>query len=72
MDSANYSDVMLLAETEEEKDKVRLFLDAAHPGSNDSVPDPWYGGEKGFEKVFHIIDKACTTIADKIKKGDLP
>ena len=72
MDSANYSDVMLLAETQEEKDKVCLFLDAAHPGSNDSVPDPWYGGEKGFEKVFHIIDKACISIADKIKKGDLP
>ncbi len=72
MDSANYADIMLLAEGEKEKNKVRLFLDAAYPGSNDSVPDPWYGAEKGFEKVYHIIDKATAIIADKIKKGELP
>ena len=72
MDSANYADIMLLAETEEDKNKVRLFLDAAHPGSNDSVPDPWYGDEKGFDKVYHIIDKAAGIIADKIKKGEMP
>ncbi|HSY75477.1 MAG TPA: low molecular weight phosphotyrosine protein phosphatase, partial [Bacteroidia bacterium] len=72
MDSANYSDLMLLAADEKDKNKIKLFLDAAHPGSNDSVPDPWYGDEKGFDKVYHIIDKAATAIADKIKKGELP
>jgi len=72
MDSANYSDIMLLSSNSEEQEKVRLFLDAAYPGSNDSVPDPWYGGEAGFEKVFHIIDKACTVIAKELKNGDLP
>lgn len=72
MDSANYSDIMLLADTEEDRSKVKLFLDAAHPGSNDSVPDPWYGGPEGFEKVYNIIDKAAGNIADKIKKGELP
>jgi protein-tyrosine phosphatase len=72
MDSANYSDIMLLVNTDKERDKVKLFLDAAHPGSHDSVPDPWYGGDDGFEKVFHILDKACSTIAREIKKGNLP
>ena len=72
MDSANYSDIMLLADGEEDKKKVKLFLDAAHPGSNDSVPDPWYGGEEGFEKVYNIIDKPAGIIADKIKKGEMP
>ncbi len=72
MDSANYADVMLLADSEREKNKVKLFLDSAHPGSDDSVPDPWYGDEKGFDKVYHIIDKACGSIADKIKEGELP
>jgi protein-tyrosine phosphatase len=72
MDSANYSDIMLLAMNEEDRSKVELFLEAAHPGSKDSVPDPWYGDEKGFEKVYNIIDKACGIIADKLKKGELP
>jgi len=72
MDSANYADIMLVSDNEKDRSKVRLFLDAAYPGSNDSVPDPWYGGPEGFEKVFHIIDKACAAIADEIKKGNLP
>lgn len=68
MDSANYADVMLLVDNDSQRDKVKLFLDAAHPGSNASVPDPWYGDEKGFEKVFHILDKACTVLANEIEK----
>ena len=72
MDNANYADLMLLTDNEKDREKVKLFLDAAYPGSNDSVPDPWYGGEEGFEKVFQIIDKACGIIADKLKKGELP
>lgn len=72
MDSANYADIILLAEDYTMKQKARLFLDAAHPGTMASVPDPWYGGEEGFEKVFHIIDKACDIIAKEIMKGNLP
>ena len=72
MDSANYADVMLLADSDKQGQKVRLFLDAAHPGSKASVPDPWYGNLEGFEKVFHIIDKAAAIIAKEISKGILP
>jgi len=31
------------------------------------VPDPYYGGEQGFENVFKMIDEACSIIADKLK-----
>lgn len=72
MDSANYADIMLLTEDNASRQKVKLFLEAAHPGHPDSVPDPWYGGAEGFEKVFHIIDKACNNIATEIKNGLLP
>lgn len=72
MDSANYADIMLLNDDDKIKDKVKLFLDAAHPGSRASVPDPWYGAEEGFEKVFHLIDKAASIIAKEISKGILP
>ncbi len=72
MDSANYADIMLLVDGDNDRNKVKLFLDAAHPGSNDSVPDPWYGKQDGFEEVFQILDKACSVIAGEIKKGNLP
>lgn len=71
MDSANLADIMLLSD-DSVKDKVKLFLDAAHPGTNASVPDPWYGGEEGFEKVFRMLEKAAEIIAKEIKKGNLP
>jgi protein-tyrosine-phosphatase len=30
------------------------------------VPDPWYGGDEGFEKVFHIIDSKVKDLLDKL------
>ena len=66
------ADVALLAESEKEMEKVKLFLDAAYPGSGDNVPDPWYGGEKDFEKVFHIIYDACSHIVKRIRRNQLP
>jgi protein-tyrosine phosphatase len=72
MDSANLSDILLLSEDNNARAKVKLFLDAAHPGTNASVPDPWYGAEDGFEKVFLMLQKAADIIATEIKKGNLP
>ena len=72
MDSANYADLMLLVENDEQRNKVKLFLEAAYPGSRASVPDPWYGAEGGFEEVYKILDKACTVVVKEVKKGMLP
>ena len=30
------------------------------------VPDPYYGGADGFEKVYQMIDRACEAIAKKL------
>jgi protein-tyrosine phosphatase len=42
--------------------KVEYFLNESMPGSNASVPDPWYGDEAGYAEVFKLIDKTCDTI----------
>jgi len=67
MDSENYSDIVYLAGSEEETKKVKMILNEIDPGSNLSVPDPWFGGEKDFEKVFNLLDKACDIIVEKIE-----
>jgi protein-tyrosine phosphatase len=32
-----------------------------------SVPDPYFGGEQGFENVFILLDKACDVIVGSLK-----
>lgn len=48
-------------------EKVDFFLNELKPGSNGSVPDPWYGGEEEFMQVFRIIDATCDAIIEKYK-----
>lgn len=42
--------------------KVSLLLDELYPGQNRDIPDPWYGPEAGYHKVFEMIDKACDAL----------
>lgn len=65
MDKNNYRDVVALAETPEDRKKVRLLLEHAGEGPIE-VPDPYYGGRDGFQKVFDMIDKACESIAAQL------
>ena len=66
MDDSNYSDLVALAQTPEDKEKVEMILNKVHPGEDKSVPDPYYGGKDGFDKVFDMLDKACEKIASEI------
>jgi protein-tyrosine phosphatase len=67
MDASNYKNVMALARNESDKAKVDLLLNAKWPGKNIAVPDPYYGGADGFEKVFQLVNEACKEIVNKIK-----
>jgi len=65
MDESNYKNVIKLASSNLDKNKVDLLLNQANPGSNQNVPDPYYGGPSGFENVFQLIDKACDAIIEQ-------
>lgn len=62
MDNANYRDVIKLANNDEEKEKVSLILNQIFPGENVDVPDPYYGGDEGFENVYQMLYQACEKI----------
>lgn len=66
MDNSNYKDVLALAPNEEAKSKVKLILNEIFPNENVDVPDPYYGGQDGFENVFDLLDQACEEIARKL------
>jgi len=67
MDKQNYDDVIRTCHTDEERSKVKLLLSEVVGWTDAVVPDPYYGGHDGFDKVYAMIDKACDAIIEKYK-----
>ncbi len=63
MDSNNYSDVVALTDSDEQKAKVSMLLNHLFPRENVDVPDPYFGMANGFTNVYGMIDEACEAIA---------
>lgn len=64
MDENNYANILRLADNDEDRSKVKMILDFIYPGERMSVPDPYYGGESGFENVYRLLDAACEKITE--------
>lgn len=47
--------------------KVDLLMNELYPGENMDVPDPYYGAEDGYHKVYKMIDEVCDKIIEKYK-----
>ncbi len=65
MDVSNKENVMKLAQNEFQREKVKLILDEIFPGENVEVPDPYFGGNEGFENVYRLLNEACEEIAKR-------
>ena len=61
-DAEVYGGTLAIARNESDKKKVDLIMNLVYPGSNMAVPDPYFGGMDGFEKVFDMLDKACNSL----------
>ncbi|MDE1166386.1 MAG: low molecular weight phosphotyrosine protein phosphatase [Pseudomonas sp.] len=46
--------------------ELDLFL-RRYDGAVDEVPDPYYGGEQGFERVLDLIERACEGLVREIR-----
>ena len=66
MDSSNLENVLALAESPEDRSKVSMILETIFPGERVDVPDPYYGGDEGFERVYKMLDEACDVIKQRI------
>ncbi|MFP4063959.1 MAG: low molecular weight protein-tyrosine-phosphatase [Bacteroidales bacterium] len=66
MDSQNFSNIAALARDNNDLEKVDMILNESYPGENRQVPDPYYGGKNGFEKVYQMLDEACEIIVKRI------
>lgn len=68
MDSSNLKDVLRLAPNDNAKAKVSLMMDALYPGERINVPDPYYGGDEGFDNVYDMLNEACEIVATRLIK----
>ena len=53
------------------RDRLHLFCDFATEYKGQDVPDPYYGGKKGFERVFTMVERAAEALLDEIVKRHL-
>lgn len=51
-------------------DKIRLFLEYSS-GREEEVPDPYYGGAAGFERVLDLVEDASKGLLETLRKNHL-
>ncbi len=68
MDRQNVRDLKSVARTEKDRQKIYLMTDFCINKKHDSVPDPYYGGDAGFELVLDILEDACAGLIRKLQK----
>lgn len=72
MDAANLENIQKLDQTKEFEDKVMLMRVFDDQAKNADVPDPYFGGEEGFQNVYDILERSVSNFLDwLIKKHDL-
>jgi protein-tyrosine phosphatase len=57
-----YDEISRIGGRDADMSKVSLFLNELEPGSNASVPDPYYGAEDGYKEVYDMIGRTCDAI----------
>jgi protein-tyrosine phosphatase len=50
------------------RERARLLLDFAPQAGRRDVPDPYYGGEAGFEEVLDLVEEAARGLLDELRK----
>lgn len=75
MDDENRRNVLALAQTDEQRARVRPFAGYCREHEVDEVPDPYYGGPEGFERVLDLLEDGCCGVVEALgfrSPGDFP
>lgn len=68
MDEENRQDVMSMALSKEDEEKIVRFCDFCNEHEATSVPDPYYGGSEGFERVLDLLEDGCQGILEEVQQ----
>ena len=68
MDHSNYKNLKRMARTPEDINKLHMMMRFSKGTDYDEVPDPYYGGEEGFELVLDLLEDAGEGLYSYLKK----
>lgn len=68
MDDQNMHQLNRLAKTPENQSKLYKITDFCQKTDVQNIPDPYYGGDKGFEYVIDLLEDACEGLYNKLNK----
>ena len=66
MDEDNYQQIKWLDQSNNYTDKRRRMTDFCSSTQVSEVPDPYYGGDHGFENVLDILEDTCQGLLEFI------
>ena len=66
MDSNNLHDIKRIKTGLKNKSKIILMRDYDTEEAGTDVPDPYFGGDKGFEDVFSILNRSCRNMLNEL------
>ena len=69
MDDTNYESLMTKASSDQDRNRVVKFCDYLDKLKYTEVPDPYYGGEQGFEIVLDILQEGSKNLLIEIQKS---
>lgn len=70
MDQENRANLLYLARTPSEREKIHLLREYDPMGGPQAeVPDPYYGGIRGFEEVYDIVERACKGLFETLQQS---
>lgn len=72
MDEDNYEGLTRLAQTKSDNTKIYRMVDFSVKFQPTHIPDPYYGGDQGFEHVIDLLEDACQGFFEKINTTTNP
>ncbi len=67
MDRSNLADLLAIC-PDEHREKLCLLLEFAQHLSQQDVPDPYYGGAQGFERVLDLVEEGARGLLEDVRR----
>ncbi len=67
MDNENIQALQSMTRNADDRAKIHKMTDFSREWNYTHIPDPYYGGEDGFELVLDLLEDACEGLLDKLK-----
>ena len=68
IDNQNADDLEFMAQTPDQKAKIRKMTDFCQRFNDYEIPDPYYGGDSGFDHVIDLLEDACEVLYAELKR----